>query len=164
MLESYRPLLWLWAAILSVSAVGVATLQVLGPPAPRGLPHAGTQAVAPPSPPHMDQPAAVASLPPAAAKAPAVASSVLPVPAPAQPSRRRTRSWVRRGAAPERTLGVQVPDDGSVLAERGQSGPLPPLATPSSLSPRSANQHVAGGYIGVFTMGADGTRVFEATP
>lgn len=158
MLESYRPLIVLWAAVLSLSAVGAATLQVLGPPAPRALPQAGTQA--PPPPPHADQPVATASLPPAAAELPSPTFPAPPVPA--QPSRRRARSWVRRG--PVRAPDTQGPGDGSILAERNQPGPLPLPAAPSTPSQRSAYQHVAGGYIGVFTMGADGVREFKANP
>ncbi len=69
--------------------------------------------------------------------------------------------------------GLSIGDD-STLAERGepasQTEPLPrdrdalpPSVAPDLPSRPSAYQHVAG-YIGVFTTGADGTRVFRATP
>ena len=190
MLESYRPLIWLWAAILSFSAMGMATLQILGPPVARGLLQDRPQAVAPPSPPRADQPVAAASLPsaavstasrpapapislpPAAAEQPALASSAPAVPA--QPSRRRAHSWVRKGASPMRAPDGQSAGDDNFLVERGQSAsrfgpmpqdrdPLPPAAAPNSRAQASAYQHVAG-YIGIFTTGADGTRVFRATP
>ncbi len=172
MLESYRPLILLWAAIFSLSATGVATLQILGPPTARGARQDGPQPI--PSPPsHADQPVAAASPPlPAAAELPAFVPLAPPVPV--QSSHRRTRSWVRRGAAPARTPdGLGLGDD-SILAERGESGtrsePLPQDhgALPSPAAPVLPSralpyQHVAG-YIGVFTTGADGTRVFRAAP
>ncbi len=174
MLESYRPLIRLWAGILSLSAVGVATLQVLGPPAARALRPGGTQTAAPPALPRADQPVAAASLPSAAAVE-QPAPVVSPTPAvPAQPNHRRARSWVRKGVSPTRVPGDQGIGDDGFLAERGQSEPqsgpvpqdraaLPPLAARNQPSQPSAYQHVAG-YIGIFTTGADGTRVFRATP
>ena len=69
--------------------------------------------------------------------------------------------------------GLGVGDEG-VLAEGGQLGfqaepspqdraalPLPAASNPPYRAP--AYQHVAG-YIGIFTTGADGTRVFRAAP
>ena len=172
MLESYRPLILLWAAILSLSAISVATLQILGPPTARGARHDEPRATSSP-PTHADQPVAAASLPSPVAADPLAFEPLAP-PVPVQPSHRRTRSWVRKGVAPARAQdGLGLSDD-NVLAERGEPGtrsePLPQDhgALPSPAAPILPSralpyQHVAG-YIGVFTMGADGTRVFRAAP
>ena len=76
----------------------------------------------------------------------------------------------RKGASPARVPVDQGIGDEDFLAERGQPGlsqqdrdALPPPAAPGPRSQTSAYQHVAG-YIGIFTTGADGTRVFKATP
>lgn len=169
MLETYRPLIRLWVVILALAGVGMATLQILGPPAARGLRQGEPQAAAPPQPPvRADQPAAAVSLPPAAAEPPALAASA-PA-APVQPSRRKAHAWARRGAWPARAPANQDSGDDHLLAEHGQAAPLPlergASPPPVALSPpprAPAYQHVAG-YVGIFTTGADGARVFKATP
>lgn len=156
MLRSSGPLICLWAAVLSMSAVGAAGLQVLGPPARpiAATGHATVQA----------EPGALPPVAPAELQAALAAPSpVLPAPlqpAPFQPEvsavpdapTPRPRATPRRSDpedAPRRSVARRSPLPPETVAAPFVQ-PAPPAAAPS--------------YIGIYGAGADGTRAFRSAP
>ena len=146
MLRSYRPLIWLWAAILSLSAIGAATLQVLGPlPAspPPAFSAAATMVRSAPATPALSPVPVVPELAP-----PLLAASMPP-----SSKLRKLRIAARRSRAP----GYGNAGGERLMAERDDYDPLPPAP------PIRADQRVAH-YIGLYSTGIDGVRTFRSAP
>lgn len=145
-LQSYRGLIWFWAAVLSASAAGAVLLEAMGPP-PRA-----SAAVALPVPRVPDRPR-VAALP-----GPLPPLLAFGTPSPISP--RKLHLATRRVRAP----AGQDFDEAAVFAERDQSLPPPSPAAPAVLAAPAPVSQGTAHYIGVYTTGADGVRTFRSVP
>ena len=150
-LQSFGPLICLWAAVLSMSAVGATALQVLGPPARVS---AGSQRVGAPAAASL-----VEAAQPLVAGIPVEPLLIPPPPQPEVTAMPDAAPAPRPKSAPRRGEAEDAPRPRS-LARRS---PLPPetikapFAQPAPLSP-------APSYIGIYGVGTDGTRTFRSAP
>lgn len=193
MLHSYRPLMRFWAAVLLFCGAGVVALEALGPPpsgaSPSGAPVSGALMSAPVSPvrevakapvdpaedasPAAEATAARAVVPvlPAAATA-AVAGVPLSPPASAQSGPRKAAppappkaATAQRGTLSGDAVGPRygAADRRAPTRDIWGNPLLPPAGRWADRPPPAAGRG-EGGYIGVFTVGPDGTRSFRAGP
>lgn len=181
MLHSYRPLMRFWAAVFLFCGAGVVALEALGPP-PSGalvsapvppMPEVAKAPVAPaegasPAAAEVPATAAVAPVLPAAATA-AVAGVPLSPPVPAQPGPRKAvpskAATAQRGTFSDDAAGPRygAADRRAPTRDIWGNPLLPPAGGWADRAPPAAGRG-EGGYIGVFTVGPDGTRSFRAGP
>lgn len=151
MVQSFRSLIWLWGAVLSMSAVGATALQVLGPPQP--APIVAQDALVP----ALAAPVQVVAVPAAESARAALSASV----GPALPE---------AASAPDALAPRPRP-----AAKRGESEDAPrvrsavrrsPLAPDAFKAPyaEAASLPASPRYIGVYTTGTDGIRTFRSAP
>lgn len=171
--QSFRSLIYLWSAVFSISAVGAATLQAFGPVSPHdpGLNEAAAPAVASAQPvaaaaPRLAEAEELAEEPPVidlAAPSPAVLAAgiteVRKLPPPKMPASVPSQPVVAT-AAPSQP--VQAPRRAPAPARR----PAPPMEAASAppQPPQGYAFYAPTGYIGVYTRGPDGMRVFRSYP
>ena len=80
-----------------------------------------------------------------------------------QSSRERLHVLVRKTPASAKSLRVRGNSEDAALSERSSFLPSAEPAVPARHDQVTGFDHAAG-YIGVFATGADGTRMFKATP
>lgn len=189
--QSYRSLIYLWSAVFSISAVGAATLHAFGPVGPQAP--APEKVAAPASAPIQPIAAAAPRLagaeesahaPPVielASPSPAVLAAgitdmrKLPLPpevpavvpsqpviasvAPSQPA----QALRAKAPAPARR---PAPPMEAAFAPSSPAQSAPPLPAYNAYRPpaQSFASHAPTSYIGVYTRGPDGMRVFQSYP
>lgn len=162
MLQSFGPLICLWTTVLSMSAVGAAGLQVLGPPN-RALPAGPRDAASAAALPEV-RPAPTAVPTANVPAAPAEVRGALTPPRLAAPSEAAAAPDANAPAPRPRTAQRRVdPDDAARPRSIARRSPLPPETIAAPFTQRTPPP-VAPSYIGVYGTGLDGTRTFRSTP